>query len=98
MQPPQQQHTSDSVECGVLRRGFCVHQEATNRVLTLFPCSLRHPNVVFVYGVVVPPLEHSNSDDEHGEEGEGQEAREPPRPAATPHGPGMVRCSSACIC
>lgn len=45
-------------------------------------CSLRHPNVVFVYGVVVPPLEHS----EAGENGDGGEQQPP-----ASQGAGMVR-------
>lgn len=48
--------------------------------------SLRHPNVVFVYGVVVPPLEHND-----GENGDQQHAVQ-----SAPQGAGMVRAPATC--
>ena len=53
-------------------------------------CSLRHPNVVFVYGVVVPALENK----EGGETGDSGDAQPG---APIPQGAGMVRplCLSA---
>jgi hypothetical protein len=54
-----------------------------------YVCSLRHPNVVFVYGVVVPALESKGSG-ENGDSGDAQPG--PP----IPQGAGMVRPPQLC--